>query len=164
VPGYAIGARALSGPLDKRYLDTAMAVAVLSHLTFSFPADDELSTADAFEIRRWTDFYKQNRDSIASFTFPLLDDPATSLWTAMQPWNMDTSSGWVFAFRQLDAAGSTTVPLHGTIDAASYRVQQVDPAQNVSFPAQTFTGAQLRAGLPVSATANGYAIFRVTRV
>jgi hypothetical protein len=163
IPGSAIGARALSGANDRAYLDTAMAAAMLSHMTFSFPADERLTSSERDRVRAWTDFYRQNRGTLAGFTFPLLDDPASSNWTAFQPWDSDARSGWLIAFRQADVRATVAVPLRGLdgVDAdATFSVHRFDPAGG-TFTAQTLTAGELRDGISVGSAQNGYVIFRI---
>ncbi|HVL32039.1 MAG TPA: hypothetical protein VM600_00475, partial [Actinomycetota bacterium] len=169
VPGSALGMRSLSSS-DRRALgiDACMAAAITSHLTFSFPIDDELTSAERSQVKRWTDFYRANRDTLTGFTYPLADDPRENGWTALQPWNGDSQSGWLLAYRQQAENGSTSIRLRGlwTVpDDTMFRMTLIDPATGSHVALPDASADQLRSsGVDVSAaTRGGYAIVRIER-
>lgn len=170
VPGGTLGLRSLSnGERRTIGIDTMMASAVLSHLTFSFPIDDELTDAERASIKRWTDFYKQNRALLAGFSFPLLDDPRAKGWTALQPWDADTQRGFLFAFRQTaDDASRAIAPRGlGSLPAdATFSLTTIDPATGSQVSLGQRTAASLRTdGIDVTIGApSGYAIVGIARV
>ena len=124
-----------------------MAVALGSHITFW----DDLTTLTDAEIataREWVDLYRTWRDRLATFTYPLLDDPAGGTnWTALQPWDRDADHGMVLVYRQdaPEASSATSRCAASVPAAATCRDVRIGPrARHVHDRAQ-LTGE----GLPV---------------
>jgi hypothetical protein len=165
VPGFSLGQHALgnSEELAARGVDSLMAVALGSHITFWSEIDTQLTAVQRAQVRRWTDFYKQNRDTLTSVTYPLLEDPLRGRWTALQPWNPDAGRGWLLAYRQ-DAPNATQrIPLRG-IRAGNYTLTLVDPATGSESGLGTFDAATLRSGVDITVGGPfGYAIVRIAR-
>jgi len=168
VAGYALGQHALGNRTDRQAkgIDYLMAAALPSHMTFWLKIDTDLTTEERKQVKVWTDFYKRHRRELATMTYPLLDDPLTGGWTALQPWNRDAGRGFLLAYRQTGAGDTRAIALRG-IDDGTYRLTRHDPANQEqpvsefgSFDAQT-----LRDGLPVTISQpNGYAIIRLERI
>jgi hypothetical protein len=165
VPGYALGQRMLA----RRNLgiDTMMSAAINSHLTFSQPVDTNFTEAEQDQVARRISFYKTNRDTLATFSYPLLDDPTADSWTAMQPWNGDTHSGWLLAYRQNSEDDKHVIPLRGlgSVDGDTlFRLTQFDPATGAVTDLGTRPAQELRTlGQPVGIdNPNGYALIGIT--
>jgi len=164
VPGYAIGQKALTNGSDvaARGVDYLMAVALGSHITFMTEIDKRLTSDQRAQVKRWTDFYKANRDEIATFTYPLLADPLAKGWTALQPWNPDTGRGFLLAFRQGAANPTQQIALRGIPPTGTFTLTLEDPATGSSTPLGTFDAATLRSGFDVTiAQPYGYLIIRI---
>ena len=106
MPRVAIGQHFLG---DKSYetwpVDTLMAAALLSHLTF-FSDLRSLPPAVLDAAAPWLAFYRRYHTTLTDgVVYPLLDDPLASGWTALQSWNPSTASGALLVFRQDAAAG-----------------------------------------------------------
>jgi hypothetical protein len=119
VPASALGQAVATNSDDP--VDTRMAAALLSHVTF-FSDIRKLDAATIAASRRWIDFYKAHRDAFtAGVVYPLLADPLRGGWTALQSWDGD--HGALLAFRQ-DSATDTrhitprNLP-HGTYELTS---------------------------------------------
>lgn len=167
VPGYALGQRVLA----RRDLgiDTMMAAAINSHMTFSQPVDENFTPEEREQVARWTTFYKENRDTLATFAYPLLEDPARKAWTAMQPWDGDTHSGWLLAYRQDSTESTQLIPLRGfgsLPGTAQLKFTRIDPATGVVTGMGVHTVGELyTSGLAVEiGNTNGYAIIRIEPV
>jgi alpha-galactosidase len=164
VPGFSIGQAALGNRADRtaRGIDYLMAVALGSHVTFWNDIDVGFTAAERAEVKRWTDFYKANRDELATFTYPLLSDPLKNNWAALQPWNPDAGRGYLLAYRQGAANASQSIPLRGIRGSGSFALTLVDPADGSSASLGTFTASALRAGLNVTlAQPYSYAIIQI---
>jgi hypothetical protein len=167
VPGYSLGQHAIGNGAELASLgvDRLMAVALGSHITFWSEIDAELSAAQRAQVKRWTDFYKANRDVLATFTYPLLDDPASGGWTALQPWNPETGEGFLLAYRQSAPEQTRTIALRGVRGEGSFALTLIDPATGAASSLGTATADALRAGIEVTIPdANGYAIIRLAPV
>ena len=113
-------------------------------------------------MRKWTDFYKRYRDDLATFTYPLLEDPSRGGWTALQPWNPDKGSGFLLAYRQGATNDTETIPLRGVPEGRTFSLTALDPATGTSTPLGTFSSADLRSGVAVTIDHQyGYAIIRI---
>jgi alpha-galactosidase len=149
VPGFSLGQHVLSNDEERaaRSTDYLMAVALGSHVTFW---DDltELTPAQVATARSWVDLYKRYRDRLATFTFPLLDDPLPGdNWTALQPWDDEAGRGMVLVYRQDSPVAKRRVPLRGVDRTVLYRVRDVRTGRSLG----AFSGHELRtAGLPVA--------------
>ena len=163
VPGYSIGQKALDNRAEvaARGVDYLMAVTLPSHITFMTEIDEAFTPAQRAQIRRWTDFYKANRNDLATFTYPLLADPIAKGWTALQPWNADTGRGFLLAFRQEAANETRRIPLRGVPSTGTFELTRVDPATNSELSLGTVDASALRSGIDVTLPLYGYAIFRI---
>jgi hypothetical protein len=100
IPAFALGQNALADEDFSRYpVDTLMASALLSHITF-FHDPRRLPETVVERIGAWTGFYKQHRALLGGVVYPLLDDPLARGWTALQAWDPDAGAGALLAFRQ----------------------------------------------------------------
>jgi hypothetical protein len=167
IPGYSIGQAALGNRTDvaARGIDYLMAVALGSHITFWNDIDVSFTPAQRAQIKVWTDFYKANRSTLATFTYPLLADPLEKKWAALQPWDPDAGRGFLLAYRQAGTNATQTIPLRGVWGSGSFTLTTVDPAAGSETLLGTVTADELRAGIDVTiAQPYGYAIVRIDRV
>ncbi|MGH2785600.1 MAG: hypothetical protein ACRDJ1_10075 [Actinomycetota bacterium] len=165
VPGFSLGQHALGRgqELASRGVDQLMAAALGSHITFWTEIDQELTPAQRIQVKRWTDFYKANRDTLATFTYPLLAEPLANGWTALQPWNPDAGSGYLLAYRQGAANATQSIPLRGIRGDGAFDLTLVDPANGSETPLGPVSADELRAGIDVTIPdTGGYAIIRIT--
>jgi hypothetical protein len=166
VPGYTLGQGIASrgDEIASLGIDRLMAAGLTSHMTV-WRDLRSYSAAQLAQMKVWNDFYRANAASLATMTYPLLEDPLEKEWTALQPWDAATSSGWVLAYRQGDLRPSVGVPLKalGQLPGEMvFDVTAVDPATG-SSSATTMTAAELSGGdLVAAAATNGYAFFRIT--
>ncbi|MBI4728925.1 MAG: alpha-galactosidase [Acidobacteria bacterium] len=164
VPGFSIGQHALSGAGDlaARGVDYLMAVALGSHVTFWTDIDTAFSPDQRAQVKRWTDFYKANRERLATFAYPLLADPTERGWTALQPWNPETGRGFLLAYRQAASNATQTIPLRGMAEGRSFRLTARDPANVSASDLGLYSSAELRKGIEVTVGAQyGYAIIEI---
>jgi hypothetical protein len=146
VPGFTLGQATLGGQRGQLSNDYLMAIALGSHMTF-FTDLSQLSEQQIVDARRWTDLYKAHRDRFATFTYPLLDDPlAGDNWTALQPWNPETGTGALLAFRQNTEEATKTIALRGIRGDGSFVLR--DAMTDEVFG--TFTAQELRAGIEIA--------------
>ncbi len=165
VPGFSIGQHALgrSEEVASKGIDVLMAVALGSHITFWTEIDDELSAGQRAQVKRWTDFYKRHREELATFTYPLLTDPLGGGWAALQPWNPDTGTGFLLAYRQSASNATQPIALRGVRGGGDFALTLIDPADGSSTSLGSVSGEKLRSGLDVTVAAtDGYAIIRIT--
>ena len=165
VPGFAIGQKSLTNIADvtARGIDYSMAVALGSHMTFMTEIDKRYTSVQRAQVKRWTDFYKANRDDLATFTYPLLTEPLNKSWTALQPWNADTGSGFLLAFRQEAANATQKIALRGVPASGSFTLTLEDPATGSSTSLGVFDANALRTGVDITIpNPYGYAIVRIT--
>jgi len=167
VPGWSLGQHALGSGSDKalKGIDTLMAAALPSHITFWNEPDTELTSEERAQVKRWTDFYRAHPD-IAGFSYPLLADPAEGDWTALQQWDVDAARGWVLVYRQASPQSARPIPLRGLgrlVADTMFTATLHDPADGSSLALGTFDAETLRTeGMPVSiADEHGYAIVRL---
>ena len=164
VPGFSIGQHALANGNEVATLgvDSLMAAALGSHITFWSVIDEELTSAQRTQVKRWTDFYKAYRASLATFTYPLLADPLAGGWTALQPWDPESGEGFLLAYRQASTEDTQTIALRGIRGNGAFALTAIDPATGTSTPLGVETAAALRSGIPVMIdAAGGYAIIRI---
>jgi hypothetical protein len=164
VPGFSLGQAALGDRTDRnaRGIDYLMAVALGSHMTFWNDIDTGFSSGERAQIKRWTDFYKANGDTLATFTYPLLGDPLQDEWAALQPWNPESGAGWLLAYRQGADNATQSIALRGVRGSGSFSLTLVDPATGASTPLGTVAASTLRSGLPVTIPGEyGYAVIRI---
>ncbi|MEA2434160.1 MAG: alpha-galactosidase [Actinomycetota bacterium] len=146
VPGFTLGQATLGGQRGQLSNDYLMAIALGSHMTF-FTNLTSLSEQQITDARRWTDLYKAHRDRFATFTYPLLGDPLPGdNWTALQPWNPETGTGALLAFRQDTDEVAKTISLRGIRGDGSFVLR--DALTDEVFG--TFTAEQLRSGIEIS--------------
>lgn len=165
VPGFYLGQHALgnSGERDERGVDYLMSVALPSAITFWLEIDTSLTPGQRAQVRRWTDFYKAHRDDLATFAYPLLDDPLDGGWTALQPWDPEAGRGFLLAWRQAGAEATTSIPLRGVPAGRTFELVAHDPATGATTPLGTASSADLSSGLDVTIPAPyGYAIIQIT--
>jgi hypothetical protein len=146
VPGFTLGQTTLGDERGRLSSDYLMAVALGSHMTF-FTDLTRLTEQQIADARRWTDLYKTYRDRFAAFTYPLLEDPLPEdNWTALQPWNPDTQTGALLAFRQDTDESTKTIALRGIRGGGSYVLRDAMTGEYVAG----YTADQLRAGIEIS--------------
>lgn len=165
VPGYSLGQATAGGSeVGSVAMDALMAAGVTSHLTIWRDLRN-YTQAQREAMKTWTDWYRANADSVSTMTYPLLEDPLSGHWTALQPWDAATRSGWVLAYRQADLRESVSVPVRALGNAPldePFALTAVDPATGVETSLGTVTAGDLRAGaLTVTAGANGYSFIRI---
>ena len=164
VPGFAIGQKSLTNIADvtARGIDYSMAVALGSHMTFMTEIDTRYTAANRAQVKLWTDFYKANRDELATFTYPLLADPLSRGWTALQPWDADAGRGFLLAFRQEATNATQKIALRGVPASGIFALTLEDPATGESTPLGVVNANVLRAGIEVTIPSPyGYALIRV---
>src|SRR3954447_26142140 len=150
VPTSSLGVGAFDGTLQGPYdgargVDALFPLAMLTHLTF-WTDLTKLTPEEQSETTWWVSWYRAHRADLGPAVYELTAaDPLDGTsWAAWQPWNDD--HGYVFAFRQAAGPDTVTLPLHGVEAGGTYAVTDVHTGQAVG----TFTGTQLRDGLPVS--------------
>jgi hypothetical protein len=146
VPAAAVGQHVLGGEAWKRHpVDTLMAAALLSHMTFisdlrALP-DDVVAQAAP-----WTAFYKSHRDAFTEgVVYPLLDDPIAGGWTALQSWNPETGNGALLAFRQASDESTRTIALRNVPPGRRFRLVSAPDGARVA----TVTSRRLRRGVRI---------------
>lgn len=170
VPGFSLGQATISNgsDLNSRGIDTLMAAGLTSHMTIWTRIDTSLTPAQRARAKRWTDFYKANLDSLAGFTYPLLSDPRSGGWTALQTWNGDTRSGFLLAFDQGAPNATQTIALRGLGNvngSTQFRLTRHEPGDATTTDLGVFDAATLRAGFPVTiATSHGNAVIEIAQI
>jgi hypothetical protein len=161
IPTWSLGVGALDGTLTGDYagaagVDALMPLALLTHITF-WTDLSTLTSEQRDEVRWWLSWYAVHRDELGPAVYELTDhDPLDgSGWAAWQPW--DGERGYVFAFRQAGGPDTQTLSLHGVAGQTSYTVTDVRSGEVVG----TFSGAALRAGLPVTLPPFSAAVYSV---
>jgi hypothetical protein len=161
VPAFSLGQGVLnSRDHAQRTIDYMMAVALTSHITF-WSEIDELTAAQRAQVRRWTDFYKANRDELTSIVYPLLDDPRGGGWAALQPWDPEAGRGFLLAYRQGDAAATKTIPFRAVPAGRHFQLTRIDPATGAATDLGVTTSADLTGGITVDADPYGYEIVHI---
>ena len=172
VPGHSLGQHAASNNGDRaaKGVDSVMAVALGSHITFWNEIDEDFTSDEITQIRKWTDFYKAHRDTLTMMAYPLLEDPLDEGFTALQPWDPYGQHGWLLVYRQDDERDTISVPMRAVaygdeiIPNPTFTVTRHDPADGSATPLGTFTDDALRAGLSVTIDEpHGYALLRIAR-
>jgi hypothetical protein len=153
VPAAALGQHFLGGQQWKDHpVDTLMAVALLSHMTF-FSDLRQVPPQVLDAARPWVDFYLRHRELLAGVVYPLLADPLQKGWTALQSWDPEVGQGALLAFRQDDGEATRTIALRNVPPGRRFKLLTgPDDA-----PAGTVTSAQLSAGIDVTLPAKGQA-------
>jgi hypothetical protein len=161
MPTWSMGVGLFDGTLKAPYdgvagVDALMPLALLSHITF-WTDLTKLTPEQRSETAWWISWWRAHRDSFGTTVYELTGaDPIDGTsWAAFQPWN--GRSGYVFAFRQPGGAPTTTLRLSGLDPRVTYKVTDVRTGRLVTVR----TGAQLAAGLPVSAPAAGARVLAV---
>jgi hypothetical protein len=119
-----------------------------------------LTAAQRTEAAWWIAWWRAHRDSVGTTVYELTgDDPIDgSSWAAWQPWN--GTNGYVFAFRQPGGPATTTVHVAGVSPRVHYRIVDVRTGRLLVKR----TGAQLAAGLQLSAPEAGASVLAVEPV
>lgn len=122
------------------------AAGLASHITFfddlTGYSDAEIETAAA-----WSDLYHRERDRLATFTYPLLDDPlGGDTWTALQPWDPETGRGSLLVFRQDHPDATRTVALRGVRGGGAYRLTDAVTGAKLGV----FSANRLRRGIELT--------------
>jgi alpha-galactosidase len=158
IPAFSLGQHFLGGRAWQRYpVSTIMAASLPSHLTF-FNDLRELPEELVAPVRQWLDFYKEHSDAFAQTIYPLLADPASDGWTALQSWNPEAGRGALLAFRQKATEDTTTVPLRNVPAGRSFDLYAAPTNTFVG----TYTSAELSRGLSVTLPADGARVLLVT--
>jgi hypothetical protein len=147
VPPFALGRSVFgNGRWMEFDVDYLMAAALPSHMTFFIDLEN-IPEQVVTKARVWTDYYKEHRDSLATFTYPLLEDPVTGAnWTALQPWNPETGRGFLLVYRQDSPDAMKTVALRNVPPGKTFELFEA-PAD---VPLGTFSSADLASGIPIS--------------
>ena len=159
VPSFSLGQHFLGGrAFEDHSVDTLMAVALLSHLTFF----SDLRTVPPEVIdaaRPWIDFYKANRDLLDGVVYPLLGDPLQKDWTALQAWNPERGEGALLAFRQNAATATQRIALRNVPPGRVFTLRRAPDGATVG----TATSAELSAGIDVTVPdAGGASVLTIT--
>src|SRR4051794_2135339 len=145
VPAAALGQHVLGGDAWKRHpVDTLMAAALLSHMTFisdirQLPDEVVARAAD------WIGFYKAHREAFTQLVYPLLADPIAGVWTALQSWNPDAGSGALLAFRQGSDEQQQTIRLRNVPPGRRFNLVSAPDGTS----AGTVTSKELRRGIRI---------------
>jgi hypothetical protein len=152
VPTVTIGQHFLG---DRSYatwpVDTLMIAALFSHLTF-FSDLRTLPPAVIDAAAPWTAFYRRYRTTLTNgVVYPLLDDPLTGGWTALQSWNPVTARGALLVFRQDAPSATVRVALRNVPDGRRFSLL-VGPTGKLL---RHTTSRELQNGLDVSLPTRG---------
>jgi hypothetical protein len=143
VPTFALGQNALADEdFAGRPVDTLMAAALLSHITF-FHDPRRLPDAVIDQVGEWTAWYKQHRELLDGVVYPLLDDPLERGWTALQTWDPDAGAGALLAFRQGSGDETRRIALQNVPPGRAFELTSAPDGALVG----TFTSEQLRTGV-----------------
>jgi hypothetical protein len=145
VPAFALGQNALADEDFATYpVDTLMASALLSHITF-FHDLRRLPETVTDRVGVWTAFYKQHRALLSGVVYPLLGDPLERGWTALQAWDPDVGAGALLAFRQASTDSARRIGLENVPAGRTFRLLSGPDGAAIG----TATSEQLRAGIDV---------------
>ena len=147
IPAFSLGQHFLGDyrGTDVNEVDLRMAVALLSHPTFF----SDLRRYDPVVFDRAATWLSFRRAHLADFTgvvYPLLNDPVSNDWTALQSWDADAGRGALLVFRQGSSSATTSVALRNVPDGRVYSLIAAPSGEVVG----TATSAELQAGLPVA--------------
>ncbi|MEA2453158.1 MAG: alpha-galactosidase [Actinomycetota bacterium] len=147
IPSFYIGQHFLGGSQWRNgySVDTLMAVALTSHMTF-FSDLRPYPQWVIDEAAPWTAFYKANREALTQLVYPLLSDPTEDKWTALQSWNPDEGFGALLAFRQNDSDGTKTIALENVPAGMTFDLFEGPGGGLVG----TYTSQQLSDGLTIT--------------
>ena len=145
VPAWSLGQHFLGGKAyEKHPVDTLMAAALLSHLTF-FSDLREVPAAVIERARPWIRFYQRHRALLTQMTYPLLADPVKKHWTALQSWDPRRARGALLAFRQQDTRPAVRIKLRNVPRHRRFVLLRGPRAKRV----RTVMSRRLRRGLLV---------------
>jgi hypothetical protein len=146
VPGFALGQHFLGGRGFQHHpVDTLMAAALPSHMTY-FSDLRDLPDAVIERARTWIDFYKANRSLLTGMTYPLLDDPLTNDWTALQSWDPEEGQGALYAFRQQSSDATRSIALENVPPGRTFDLLEAPTGTKVG----TVTSTDLSDGISVT--------------
>ena len=155
VPTYYVGQHFLGNKSDINNfgVDTLMAASLPSHLTFFSDIRETrtsgqpgTSPAVIDAAAPWIEFYKQFREQLGGMSYPLLDDPIEGGWTALQPWDPETASGSLIAFRQGSDDATRTISLRNVPAGMTFDLLEGPTGEKVG----TATSAELTGGLEIT--------------
>jgi hypothetical protein len=162
IPAFALGQKVLTGAQrNGQPVSTAVAATLLNEQMISDDLRDAAWTPQLIDAARtWLDWGKAHRNAyLSGVVFPLLDDPlGGKTWTALQSWDPEAGRGALLAFRQDDARDSVPIALHG-IEDGDYDLRAAPDDVLVG----TYSAAQLRDGITVSAPPRGARVLTITR-
>jgi hypothetical protein len=151
VPGFSLG-QAVLGSYKTEAVDTLMAAALPSHITFW----SDLRTLPNDVIDRaatWLAFYKRYRDELSQMTYPLLEDPLKGGWTALQAWDPEQARGALYAFRQGADDGTKRIALRNVPPGLKFDLLEGPTGKRVDGA----TSAELTHGIDVTLASKGQA-------
>jgi len=159
VPSFSLGQHFLGGrQWEGHSVDTLMAVALLSHLTF-FSDLRQVPAEVIDEAAPWIAFHKRHRNLLDGVVYPLLDDPLGGGWTALQPWDPERGEGALLAFRQGSAEATRRIALRNVPPGRTFELRRAPD----DSPAGTVTSEELRNGIDVTiADPRGAAVLLIT--
>jgi hypothetical protein len=145
IPTFALGQHALADEdFAGQPVDTLMAAALLSHITF-FKDPRGLPDTVIDRVAAWTSFYKQHRAELGGVVYPLLSDPLEHGWTALQAWNPDAGAGALLAFRQASAEEQRRIALENVPPGRRFELTSAPDGAALG----TVSSEELRAGIDV---------------
>jgi hypothetical protein len=146
VPTFSLGQNALANEdFAGQPVDTLMAAALLSHITF-FHDPRTLPDTVIDRVGTWTAWYKQHRDALGGVVYPLLADPLERGWTALQAWDPEAGAGALLAFRQGSADATHRIALENVPAGRSFVLTSAPDGAAIG----TYSSAELRSGIDVS--------------
>jgi hypothetical protein len=147
IPTESLGQHFLGARQYEKFpVDTLMAGALLSHPTF-FSDLRQLPAPVVKAAARWSRFHASHRALLTEgVTYPLLSDPLTKSWTALQTWDPGKARGAVLVFRQSATTASTRVALQGVPNGRVFNLYEGPTGKWVA----RVTSAQLQHGLLVN--------------
>lgn len=146
VPTLSLGQHVLGGEhFDDEPVDTLMATALLSHITF-FNDIRDLPRPVVRAAAPWLSFYKRHRGFFDGVTYPLLRDPLGDGWTALQNWDPEAGHGALLAFRQDSSSRSRRIELENVPSGRRFRLIEAPSGRRVD----TVGSRELRRGLRVT--------------
>jgi hypothetical protein len=123
-----------------------MAGAMLSHPTF-FSDLRQLPPAVIKAAGPWARFHAKHRALLTEgVTYPLLNDPLTKSWTALQTWDPLKARGAVAVFRQSAGTATTKVALRNIPSGKLFSLYEAPTGKLIGRA----TSAQLQRGLTVT--------------
>jgi hypothetical protein len=145
VPTFALGQNALADEDFTHFpVDTLMAAALLSHITF-FHDLRRLPDTVIDRVGTWTSFYKRYRRELGGVVYPLLDDPLQRGWTALQAWDPEQGTGALLAFRQGSSETERRIALENVPPGRHFELRSAPDDLELGI----VSSETLRAGLDV---------------